>query len=256
MKKKPLFLLTNDDGIHAPGIRSLFQAVEKHADVVIVAPDSEKSGMGLATSPHRSLQLKNVLWDNHPSAWSVNGTPADCVKLALSVVLQDKKPDLILSGINPGSNAGRCIFYSGTVGCVMEGALRGVLGIAFSAENLQKPLFKPFEPIVFPILSYILHHPPGKGTFFNVTFPDTENIQGIRLARQGQSYWAGNPSGIQHPEGHFSYSLNNDWHFPEEEEESDIELLKKGFVTVVPIHIREWTDFSYFEKQKENFLGS
>ncbi len=258
MTKKPLILLTNDDGIHAPGIRSLWRAVAKHAKTMIVAPDSEKSGMGLATSPQAALRLKNVPWEeSHPDAWCVNGTPGDCVKLGLNVLLKDRRPDLILSGINRGSNAGRCIFYSGTVGCVIEGALRGILGIAFSAENFQVTLYEPFEHLIFPIISLIMNNPPSPGTFFNVTFPTTPKIQGVRLARQGQSYWEGTPMSFRHREGHSYYSLKNDWNFlAKEDRESDIELLKEGFITIVPIHIREWTDFSYFDAQKETFKKS
>jgi 5'-nucleotidase len=254
MIKKPLVLLTNDDGIQAPGIESLWRSVKNHANTMIVAPDSEQSGMGLATSPNTLLHLKDVSREGYPNAWCVNGTPADCVKLGLSVVLKDKKPDLILSGINRGSNAGRCIFYSGTVGCVIEGALRGILGIAFSAESYASPIYEYFEPYIFPIISLIIKHPPPLGTFFNVTFPSTTQVRGIRLARQGQSYWEGRPSKSHHPEGHLCYSLTDNWNFlPKENEESDIELLKEGFITIVPIHIREWTDVAYFQSQKEIF---
>ncbi len=256
MKKKPSILLTNDDGVNAPGIQSLWRSVKEHSHTFIVAPDSEKSGMGVATSPNTSLHIKNVSWGSHPYVWSVNGTPADCIKLGMNVILKDKQPDLIISGINKGSNAGRCIFYSGTVGGVIEGVLQGVLGIAFSSESHKQPLFEPFEPFIFPIISFILQHPPSAGTFFNVTFPNRTDIKGLRLARQGQGFWHGNPTPLQHTDGRLSYALTDGWHFPIEDEESDIALLKKGYITIVPIHIREWTDFSYFEQKKELFDSS
>src|SRR6185369_1933354 len=113
--KKPFLLLTNDDGINAPGIRHLWEAVHEFADVAIVAPGSEKSGCGLGITYTKPLHIQPIAWEKNTPAWFLNGTPADCVKMALGVLL-DKKPDMIISGVNKGSNAGRTVLYSGTVG--------------------------------------------------------------------------------------------------------------------------------------------
>ena len=120
MSNRPLILLTNDDGIHAAGIRHLWEAVSDLADIAIVAPDQERSGCGLSITWTKPLQIRPFPWDAGTPAWSLNGTPADCVKMACSVLL-DRKPHMVLSGINKGSNAGRTVLYSGTVGGIKPG---------------------------------------------------------------------------------------------------------------------------------------
>ena len=132
MTRKPKILITNDDGIFAPGLRSLWQALVDYADVSIVAPTDDTSGAGAGITIKTPLRVDVVPWENGTRAWKVNGKPADCVKLALGTILTEK-PDLIVSGINRGSNSGRTVFCSGTVGGVIEGALRKIPGIAFLA---------------------------------------------------------------------------------------------------------------------------
>src|SRR5689334_3155261 len=119
-KKRPHLLITNDDGINAPGIRALWEALKDYADVTVVAPANEQSAVGLSTTIRHPLHISDVDWgSNSRNIWSVSGTPADCVKLALNAIL-DTKPDLIVSGINRGSNLGRNVLYSGTVSAVIE----------------------------------------------------------------------------------------------------------------------------------------
>ena len=136
--KQPFILITNDDGIYAPGIQYLWKSLHGKYRLAIAAPLTEKSGMSMAITMTRPLQIKEIPWKDSSLAWGINGTTADCVKLALSVILE-QKPDLIVSGINCGSNSGRNILYSGTIGGVIEGALRGIPGIAFSSESHTDP---------------------------------------------------------------------------------------------------------------------
>lgn len=114
MANKPRILLTNDDGISAPGLKHLWQALSDIADLSIIAPATEKSGVGLSITIREPLQIQSVDWEKGTPAWKVNGTPADCVRLGLSVILKDR-PDLIVSGINRGANSGRNVLYSGTI---------------------------------------------------------------------------------------------------------------------------------------------
>ena len=131
MTNRPFLLITNDDGIHAPGLKHLWEAVAEHAETSIVAPATEKSGCGLSITWAKPLRVHPIEWENKTPCWSVSGTPADCIKMGLNVLL-DKPPHMILSGVNRGSNAGRTVLYSGTIGGVIEGALKGIPGIAFS----------------------------------------------------------------------------------------------------------------------------
>src|SRR4029078_350865 len=128
----PRILISNDDGVYAPGLKHLWNAVRDFADVVVVAPAAEQSAVGLSTTIRHPLRIERVEWANSDAkVWSVNGTPSDCVKLALNVIMPTY-PDLIVSGINRGTNCGRNVLYSGTVAAIIEGLLHDVPGIAFS----------------------------------------------------------------------------------------------------------------------------
>ncbi len=252
MKQKPRILITNDDGIHAPGIKHLWKALAEHADLFIVAPETEKSGVGLAITLRKPLYITSTPWHDHTPAWKVNGTPADCVRLALSVVL-DRAPDLIVSGINRGSNSGRNVLYSGTVGGIIEGALRDVPGIAFSCSNFFDPDYQAVEHMIYPIVSHLLDHPLPQGSFLNVNFPENVPMRGLKLARQGMGYWVEDPQKRAHPEGQSYFWLGGQWKHHEEHEESDVHLLNQGFAVAVPIRVNELTDYSSFASRKNHF---
>ncbi len=172
MNKRPFILITNDDGIAAQGIKHLWNSVKDFADTVIVAPSQEKSGTGLSITWTQPLTILPANWEQTINAWSLTGTPADCVKIACSMLL-DRKPDMIISGINRGSNAGRTVLYSGTVGGVIEGALKNIPGIAFSFCDLSFPELDTVKKYIFPIISHFLNNPLPQGTFLNVNFPKT-----------------------------------------------------------------------------------
>ena len=125
MISKPYILITNDDGIHAPGIKHLWNCLKNKADVVVVAPDREQSAVGLSITLRQPLKIDTMTWEGSTEVHCINGTPADCVKMALAVILK-RKPDLIVSGINRGSNAGRNLLYSGTVAATIEGTMQNI----------------------------------------------------------------------------------------------------------------------------------
>ncbi|MBI2812354.1 MAG: 5'/3'-nucleotidase SurE [Candidatus Melainabacteria bacterium] len=255
MDMKPKILIINDDGIEAPGLRNLWEALEGVGDLYIVAPTTEKSGVGLSITIRDPIMIKKVDWGNNTPAWKGSGTPADCVRMSLSVLL-DFKPDLIVSGINRGANSGRNIFYSGTIGGVMEGALRNVPGIAFSCVDFVNPDYKLTQPLIAPIVQHILENPLPNGTILNVNFPATKEILGLKLARQGKGFWIEDPDHRIHPEGHSYYWLGGKWWEMDEEEDSDVHLLKQGYAAAVPLHISELTDFKLFDERKEIFNAS
>lgn len=253
MTKKPHILITNDDGIDAPGIKHLWQALVDFADISIIAPATEKSGVGLSITLREPLHIESIPWAKQTRAWKVSGTPADCVRLGVSVILEDH-PDLIVSGINRGYNSGRNVLYSGTIGGVIEGVLRNVPGIAFSSGDFDKPNYAIAEKYIHRIVEHVLAHPMPNGTFLNVNFPDSkEDIKGFKLARQGRGYWIENPDERLHPEGRRYYWLGGKWHHHEEPENSDVALLEQGYMTAVPIHIHELTDHALLNARKSAF---
>jgi 5'-nucleotidase len=160
---------------------------------------------------------------------------------------------LIVSGINRGANSGRNVLYSGTIGGVIEGVLHNVPGVAFSCVDFSNPDYKKTMRWIAPLVKHLLAHPLPKGTLLNVNFPDTEEILGLRFARQGKGLWIEDPDKRMHPEGHPYYWLGGKWHELSEHEDSDVHLLKKGYATAVPIHIDELTDLSHFHERREHF---
>ena len=247
-------LLTNDDGIHSVGLKYLWEALKDKVDLFIAAPKEERSGFGAAVTMGGPLSVEPVdLYPGTP-AWKVGGTPADCVRLALSALLPSR-PDFIFSGVNHGSNAGRNVFYSGTVGGIIQGVLHsGIPGIAFSyfEETHSFPQVKQFIP---QIVDYLVAHPLPDGTFLNVNFPalPAEEIKGYRMARQGKSYWIETPTKNLETETHTVYWLEGAGTNCDEHEESDITLLKEGYITAVPLHVNELTDQHHFSNAKANF---
>lgn len=252
--QKPNVLLTNDDGIFAKGLRSLWQALYQEANLQVAAPMTEQSGAGLGVTFDRPLQTKTTdIYEKTP-AWMIDGKPADCIKLALGSLLKTK-PDFIASGINHGSNAGRNVLYSGTVGAIIEGMMHGIPGIAFSYTCDQTEDFSHVQPYVTKIFRYFLKHPVPKGSILNVNFPHVppDQIKGCKMARQGYRSWLGTPRKEPHPEGHSQFYFGWDHHTFEEHNESDIALLEKGYITVVPLMIGELTDYQHLDQKKKTF---
>ncbi len=254
MNKKPFILISNDDGIGAPGIKHLWNCLHEKFDVAIVAPHKEKSGFALAITLLRPLHIFDVKWEKDTPAWKITGTPTDSIKLALSVLLE-KKPDLIVSGINRGSNAGLNVLYSGTVACVIEAVLRGIPGIAFSCFETKDPPYEMAEKYIPHIVEHFLKFPPPKGTLINVTFPKKQfEIKGLKMTKQGQSKWVETPDERLHPEGHYYYWLGGKHeNGKDDEEDSDTYLLNHGYITLVPIQVQKLTDNEYLINQKEVF---
>jgi 5'-nucleotidase len=254
MKTRPKLLITNDDGIHAPGIKHLWHALKDVADITIIAPSAEQSSVGLATTIRQPLLVNKVVWPENTPAWSVSGTPSDCVKLGLNMFLKER-PDIIVSGINRGQNAGRNVLYSGTIGGIIEGILHDIPGIAFSTYDYDEPNFSTDEVHIPKLVNYVLSHPLPLGTLLNVNFPSRHlDFKGVKMTRQGKGYWGENPEQRPHPsEGHHYYWLGAKYLASEEHEEADIYLLEQGFVTATPVHVSELTDHKHYSAFKSHF---
>ena len=257
MKERPYILIANDDGVYAPGIKHLWSILSPYADVVVVAPSSEQSAVSMSITIRHPLRIEKIEWPSAKEAevWWINGTPADCVKLALSVILP-RQPQLIVSGINRGTNAGRNVIYSGTVAAIIEGVLHNIPGIAFSATEYANPDYDKARQYIPGIVEYILENPLPAGTFLNVNFPTRfeGGIKGIRLTTQGLEYWIENPEQREHPaEKSVYYWLGARLAQYEEKNDSDIVLLREGYATAVPIQISDLTHRAVVDTHKAVF---
>jgi len=207
---KPLILVTNDDGIAAPGIRALVEVAETFGEVIVVAPDSP---------------------------WECSGTPVDCVKLAKHVILKDRPISLCVSGINHGSNASINILYSGTLSAAMEAALEGIRSIGFSLLDFS--FDADFEASRFwagKVIGYMLEQPFRHGCLLNVNFPklSPQEIRGIRLCRQANARWVEKFVEGRDPGGRPYYWLTGEFINEDTGDDTDVWALENGYVSVVP----------------------
>ena len=192
LKKRPLILVTNDDGITAPGVRSLIRMMNKIGDVVVVAPDSLQSGMGHATTVNNVLYCNPITIDEGPQIeYNCSGTPADCVKMAINEIL-NQKPDLCVSGINHGANSSINVIYSGTMSAAVEAGIEGVPAIGFSLLDYNYHAdFKQAEDYVRDITLSALKEGIPEGIVLNVNIPKLKKaaIKGVKICRQANGYW-------------------------------------------------------------------
>ncbi|WP_420320441.1 5'/3'-nucleotidase SurE [Flagellimonas sp.] len=236
--KKPLILVTNDDGITAPGLRVLIQVMKEIGDVVVVAPDSPQSGMGHAITIDSTLYSKKVIIDHEegaPSEYSCSGTPADCVKLALQEIL-DRKPDICVSGINHGSNASINVIYSGTMSAAIEAGIEGIPAIGFSlCDYSWDANFSYTKASVKKIVETALLQGIPKGTVLNVNIPRTEKEpKGIKVCRQARANWKEKFDKRISPTGKDYYWLTGEFELLDKGEDTDEWALAQGYVSVVP----------------------
>lgn len=245
-------LITNDDGIEAPGIKQLWLALSQHFDCTVVAPASGKSGVGLACTVRRTLGLKKHFWGDTP-VWSVSGTPVDCVKMALNMIL-DEAPDMIVSGINWGSNAGRNVLYSGTVGGVVEGVFRGIPGIAFSHSLVEEHGYAEVADYIVSITKYVGENQLAAGSLLNVNFPEIDGgFKGLKMASQGMSYHVEDIVFEEHKDEVPHYWLGCEFRRCPEKSNSDITFLEQGYVTAAPIYVNDLTNYQLLAGYQTGF---
>jgi 5'-nucleotidase len=238
-EKKPLILVTNDDGITAPGIRTLIEVMNSLGDVCVVAPDSPQSGMGHAITVNETLYVDRVTVDKlaPQTEYSCSGTPADCVKLAVNEILK-RKPDLCVSGINHGSNSSINVIYSGTMSAAVEAGTQGIPSIGFSLLDYSLEAdFKPVKEFVRKIAEQCLQHGTPEGVVLNVNFPKlSENeIKGIKVCRQANAHWIENFDKRMNPLGRDYYWLTGEFVNKDKGEDTDEWALRNGYVSVVPV---------------------
>lgn len=249
MEKRPLILVTNDDGITAPGIRALVEVARTLGEVVVVAPDSPQSGMGHAISVHDPIRLHPAQVFEGIEAYECSGTPVDCVKLAKHVILKDREPDLCVSGINHGSNASINIIYSGTMSAAMEASLEGIPSIGFSLLDFAYDAnFEEGKPFVKRLMTKVLENGLEKGKLLNVNIPNMpgDQIKGLKICRQADARWKEEFMEAEDPRGQKYYWLTGKFVNLDEGEDTDIWALENGYISVVP-SMHDLTDFSSLE---------
>lgn len=247
---KPLILVTNDDGIVAPGIRALVDVARELGEVVVVAPDSPQSGKGHAITMHDPLRLKKVKVFPDIEAWECSGTPVDCVKLAKHVVLKDRAIDLCVSGINHGSNASINIIYSGTLSAAMEAALEDIKSIGFSLLDLSfEADFEPGKPWIRKLMRYTLEHPFPHGNLLNVNIPKSDP-RGFRICRQSEARWVEKFVEGRDPSGQPYYWLTGEFVNSDPGTDTDVWALEQGYISVVP-SMHDLTNYKALESMRE-----
>lgn len=235
---RPLILVVNDDGITAPGIKALVNAVHTLGDVVVVAPDSPQSGMGHAITINKPLRVDKVNQFGNIPAYQCSGTPADCVKVAVDKILK-RKPDLCVSGVNHGSNSAINILYSGTMSAAMEASLEGIPAVGFSLLDYRLEAdFSASEIIAKSVSLQILTNGLPPSTLLNVNIPNIPytDIKGMKVCRQAIAKWEEEYVERQDPLGRNYYWLTGKFVNHDKGTDTDEWALSNGFVSIVPVH--------------------
>ena len=236
MNKRPLILVTNDDGITAPGIRTLIAVMNEIGDVVVVAPDSPQSGMGHAVTINETLYCNEITVDEGPQTeYKSSGTPADCVKLAVSEILK-RRPNLCVSGINHGSNSSINVIYSGTMSAAVEAGVEGIPAIGFSLLDYSwNANFEVLKPFIKQVVLNVLEHGLPDGVVLNVNFPKSETFKGIKICRQARANWVEEFDKRINPQGRVYYWLTGKFVNMDKGEDTDEWALANNYISVVPV---------------------
>ena len=255
-KERPLILISNDDGYQAKGINELIDMLRPLADLLVCAPDGARSGYSCAFSAELPLRLTLQREEPGLAVWSSNGTPVDCVKLALSQ-LADRRPAMVVGGINHGDNGSVNSHYSGTMGAVMEGCMKYIPSVAFSlCDHRADADFEPLRPYVVKYTRYVLQHGLPKGVCLNINFPlleergerreerevssigerrEEREYRGVRVCRMAHGSWLNEITTCHHPRGYdYHWMVGHYQNDEPEAEDTDNWALAHGYVAITP----------------------
>ena len=249
---KPLILVTNDDGITAPGIRNLVNFMNEIGDVVVVAPNSPQSGKGHAITIDSTLTFEEISLDGPQKDYSLSGTPVDCVKFALNKILP-RKPNLIVSGINHGANSSINVIYSGTMSAAVEAGVEGLQAIGFSLLDFSWDAdFSQAKEYIQNIVKKVLENPLPKGIVLNVNIPNLkkEEIKGVIVCRQANAKWEENFDERINPHGKKYYWLTGYFNNMDDGHDADETALADGFISIVPVKF-DLTAHEHLQKLRE-----
>ncbi|MDR1345006.1 MAG: 5'/3'-nucleotidase SurE [Tannerellaceae bacterium] len=250
MKGKPLILITNDDGVHARGINELVECLKPLGELVIFAPDSARSGMSGAITSLNPLMYSLIEKKDGIRVYSCTGTPVDCVKLAVNEILE-RKPDLLVSGINHGGNMSVCVHYSGTLGATVEGCILDIpsLGISLT-DYTEGASFEACCNLGYDLGQRLLAEGLPKGTYLNLNVPNLPQVKGLKVCLQADGRFINEYMRSENACGEPVYWLTGSLHnasplYPE----NDISVLDAGYASLVPCKV-DVTDYEYMEKLK------
>lgn len=241
-------LLTNDDGIDAAGIQVLWQELLEIADVVVVAPDAERSAASQAITVHSPIRVdKYCTADSRLCGWRIGGTPADCVKIALETLVNEK-PDFVVSGINHGPNLGTDVLYSGTVSAAIEGSLHGIPAVAVSLDSWSPSDFKPAAKFTAKLLQDIFQRSLPANTLLNVNVPalPTAQLNGVAITKLGVRQYANIFEPRLDPRGRTYYWMGGEIVENLNDADSDIVAVSNSKISVTPIHF-DLTNYNIME---------
>jgi 5'-nucleotidase len=244
-------LLTNDDGIYAPGILALYNTLKSMAEVWIVAPEKEQSAVGHAITISDPLRVREAERDGVFLGHAVDGTPADCVKIGVSRIVP-QKPDLVISGINLGLNAGDCVIYSGIVSAATEGTIMGIPSIAVSLDTFTNPDFSTAARFTAHLANILHQKGIPMGVLLNVNVPAVESsqIQGVAVTRQGRFTFRDRFERREDPRGRTYYWLEYEELTVEENEDTDISAVRRNKISITPLQ-HDLTDYNFLETLKD-----
>lgn len=249
--RKPTILVTNDDGISSAGIRVLWQALKRFADVVVIAPDHNWSAAGHAKTIHKPLRAEQITLDPDIEMWVSTGAPSDCVALALNGLIE-RPIDLVVSGVNQGPNLGQDITYSGTLAAAFEALISGVPAVAVSSMNFKddEDLMRPAAEFAARLVEYVWTNQLLNGVVLNVNYPNNGGPRGVHVTRLGRRSYRDKMVKRIDPRGRPYYWLGGDLLSGDNAEPgTDIRAIRDGYVSITPIHL-DMTNYTFLEKMQ------
>ncbi len=249
--KKPFILISNDDGYQAKGINSLVDMIRDMADILVCAPESGRSGMACAFSANEPLVLVPQRQEEGLEVWSCNGTPVDCVKLALEELCKERRPQMVIGGINHGDNASVNAHYSGTMGVTLEGCMKYIPSLAFSlCTHDWFADFESLRPYIRKIVRKVLDDGLPKGVCLNVNFPVVDQFKGVRICRMAPGTWDNEVVKCRHPRGYdYWWMVGRYTNDEPEAEDTDNWALRHGYIAITPTKI-DITSYEMIEQMK------
>lgn len=239
---KKIILVSNDDGIHSEGIKSLARALKRVGEIFVVAPDRERSAASHSLTLHRPLRVEK----HGSNIYAVDGTPTDCINIAVNGILK-KKPDLVVSGINKGGNLGDDVTYSGTVSAAMEGTLLGIPSIAISLVSRDNFDFKAAAKFAARLARFILKKELPKDTLLNINVPPGVNVKGYKITKQGKRFYGDAVVEKVDPRGKKYYWIGGDVLKWEGGKDTDFEAIADNFISITPVHL-DMTNYASFKE--------
>lgn len=243
-------LLTNDDGFHAAGLQTLYQQLRSVVKTIVVAPDRERSAVGHGITMHQPLRVIPMGQADSDFLWSVDGTPADCVKIALDTLLKNERPDLIISGINRGPNLGSDVLYSGTVSAAIEGSMYGLPSIAASLAGYGKVDFDMAAGFIAANLGQLAERAAANAVL-NLNFPELNESEvycGVKYTQLGNRVYENVFEERKDPRGRIYYWMGGEALHCEQAANSDIWAVENNYVSITPLH-SDLTDYRYLQRR-------